>query len=197
MGQQERIGNSGKWEFNSILIPSFSPSAESFTKSGKLIRFHYTSASALKSILFGGNAKIWFTDVRYMNDRAEKLYCVKRLLEYLCEAKENYPFSWKVANKLLLKRHSIEEYTSLSIPQIEYGFGEKEELFSASKTRSFVFCMSEQNDSLAMWNYYVKSGKYEGYNIAFDVYSFLKIFRFKRKAPIRPRPDSLWQCYVQ
>ena len=44
------------------------------------------------------------------------------------------------------------------------------------KQRNFIFCTSNDSDSLNMWNYYASNGKYTGYNIGFSVPKFLKTF---------------------
>ena len=43
-------------------------------------------------------------------------------------------------------------------------------------TRKFVFCLSRDSDSLNMWNYYVRNGAYQGYNIGFNIPKLLKTF---------------------
>lgn len=35
--------------------------------------------------------------------------------------------------------------------------------------RYFVFCASIMSDTQNMWNYYVKNGKYLGYNLGFKI----------------------------
>ena len=42
--------------------------------------------------------------------------------------------------------------------------------------RKFVFCTTTESDQLNMWNYYVHNGKYQGYNIGFNIEKLLKSF---------------------
>ena len=169
-------------DFNSKFISSFKATEEKFTKKQSLIRYHYTSAGALKSIL-SGSPKLRFTDVRYMNDHSEMVYCVKCILEYLSENKYKYPFCQEVVNELLLKKHSAQEYIDLSVSRVEF---EDIVVVPFAPSREFIFCMSESNNSLQMWNYYVHNGKYEGYNIGFDIYKFLKSFDSEKTNVVDP-----------
>ena len=158
------------------------------------IRYHYTSAGALMKILNTegkGYGSVRFTDSRYLNDRSEHLYFVKRLLEFMEKNRKDYPFCQEVINELLLKDHSAEDYTSLRIsgfgrPLYESVESEKQEssdrihslsfLLSHLNTHNYLFCLSKDNDSLHMWNYYVHNGNYQGYNIGIKIYDFLKCF---------------------
>ena len=42
-----------------------------------------------------------------------------------------------------------------------------------AKLRYYVFCTSTKVDSLNMWNYYLKNGKYQGYNIGISLEKML------------------------
>ena len=158
-------------DFNSYAISSFTVE-ENFSKKGELIRYHYTSAEALLSIL-SERPELRFTDIHYMNDRSEMVYCVSCILKFLEKNRTDYSFFDKVVSALLLKRHSPDEYKNFSVSRVDF---EDNKIYPYLPTRSFVFCMSKSGDSLPMWNYYVRNNKYLGYNIAFDVYKFLKSF---------------------
>lgn len=152
------------------------------------IRFHYTSANALLSILNTydkGYGSVRFTDSRYMNDRSEHLFFVKRLLEFLDEHKNDFSFCLEVVNDLFLKNHTMEEYVSLQVAELEEA---EIDIFSFTKSRKYLFCLSKEDDSLHMWNYYIRNGNYQGYNIGIRVYEFLKNFdndNNDRKDPIK------------
>jgi hypothetical protein len=45
---------------------------------------------------------------------------------------------------------------------------------SAENARYYIFCLSEGRDLLNMWNYYVKNGNYQGYNLCFTNYQLVK-----------------------
>lgn len=159
-------------EFNSFAISSFNTENDEFTKKNQLIRYHYTSAGTLKSIL-SDSPTLWFTDNRFMNDHTEMVYCVKSLIGFLLKNPSDYPFCQEVVNELLLKNHTAQEYLDLTVSRVEFT---DNHVFPYTPLRCFLFCMSTDGDSLPMWNYYVHNGKYEGYNIGFDVYNFLKSF---------------------
>ena len=158
-------------KINSPFIFSFN-TEEKFTSKSRLIRYHYTSADALINIL-SSNPTLRFTDIGFMNDHSEMVYCVKCILDFLLKNKSKYPYSLELVNELLLKKHTAEEYRNLTLTTVD--FTEFKNL-PFIPPRAYVFCMSESDDSLNMWNYYVHNGKYEGYNIGFDVYEFLKSF---------------------
>ena len=168
--------------FNSFAISSFNTEIEEFRKKNQLIRYHYTSAGALKNIL-SNTPNLRFTDSRFMNDHTEMVYCVRALLDFLKQNPFEYPFFEEVVSELLLKKHTDQEYFNLSTTTVE--FSEIKEL-PYEPVRCFLFCMSTDGDALPMWNYYTHSGKYEGYNIGFDVYSFLKSFDTSEKNTADP-----------
>ncbi len=162
--------------FQSKNIRSFQPHEAQAQHDRTAIRYHYTSASALMTILKTQNNDygfVRFTDARYMNDRSEHMFFIKRLLEFMEKHRNDYPHCQEVINELLLKKHTIEEYTSLSISGIEET---ESELISYRNSRHFLFCMCKESDSLHMWNYYIRNGNYQGYNIGIKIYDFLKSF---------------------
>lgn len=132
--------------------------------------YHYTSPDAFLSII--KNECIRFSDIRYMNDKSETVYAVKLLLDFLQENRGKYLFVEDVLDKLIGKQFysDIQELrtTNVSFNQIPG--------FDCLTNRSFLFCLSTKKDALNMWNYYVKNGHYEGYNIGFDLYELLKTF---------------------
>ncbi len=159
------------------MIKSFRLDDKQNVFKNKLIRYHYTSANALLSILTpdkDGNNFLRFTDIRFMNDKSEKLYFVKILLEYMNDNFKRFPFSHEVINELLLKNHTSDEYIQFKVQKIDYS--EEEYWSKYTEARNFIFCTSDSSDSLHMWNYYVHNGNYQGYNIGFNIYGFLKSF---------------------
>ena len=132
--------------------------------------YHYTSPEAFLSIV--QNNSIRFSDVRYMNDKSEAIFVVKRLLEFAEKRKNEYPLFCEALNTLL-KENSYDAIKNLTVDQVQYvDFpGLKFE-----KQRNFIFCTSTEADSLNMWNYYASGGKYSGYNIGLSVLDFLKSF---------------------
>lgn len=124
-----------------------------FGKNGDKIRnvFHYTSPEGLYSIL--SNCSFRFTDCQFFNDRSEYVY-IKEPLK--C-----------AINDILgsLKNNNLIESVDKWLNE-EYQVLEKKVNVAQ---RYYVFCASMDDDSLNMWNYYVKSGKYQGYNIGISI----------------------------
>lgn len=155
-------------------IRSFKPHEAKSQRSGKFVRYHYTSAGALMAILKGqtnGFGSVRFTDARYMNDRSEHMYFIKCLLEYIGKHRTEYQYCQDIINKVLLQNHTEKEYLSLSVSELDE-FETQDITFT--KTSNFLFCLSKENDSLHMWNYYIHNGNYQGYNIGIHVNDFLK-----------------------
>lgn len=169
-----------EFELKSPNIRSFLPKDAPIQHDRTTIRYHYTSANALMSIL--GNSdnefgKIRFTDARFMNDRSEHLFFVKLLLEYMDKHRKEYPYCQSIISELLLHDHSVDDYTSLRISDFE-DFEKDNVMFV--KSRHFLFCLCKDFDSLHMWNYYIHNGNYQGYNIGIKLYDFLKSFDAER-----------------
>ena len=158
--------------FNSFSISSSKTSDERFSTKNRIIRYHYTSSKNFLKIITD-KPSLRFTDINYLNDHSEMVYCVKCILEFLNNHNEIFPFFKTVVDSLLLNNHAAEEYINLSVSTVDFA---DNKIYPYNPSRCFVFCMSEAQDSLSMWNYYVQNGKYEGYNIGFDVYDFLKSF---------------------
>lgn len=155
--------------FNSKFIQEFTPgSMAGATKS--TIVYHYTSPESFLSIVQGKSVR--FSDLRYMNDKSESFFFVKRLLEFCDENKEKHQHFIEVVNELI-KGNDYNEIKRLEIQDIRY---KDFPGLRMEKQRNFIFCTSNDADSLNMWNYYASSGKYTGYNIGFSVPKFLKTF---------------------
>lgn len=156
--------------YNSGFIKSFNSndSKEDVIPDG--IVYHYTSSEAFLNII--KNGRIRFTDVRYLNDKSETLFFVKKLIEFVEIKKNEYPVFLEVVS-FLLKEDNWEDIKKLNIEKIHFN-GNTIIPFVAS--RLFVFCASKECDSLNMWNYYVKNGSYQGYNIGLNISRFIKTF---------------------
>ena len=77
------------YTFNSLLINTFKPGSEENPKEKNKLKYHYTSPNALLSIL--KNQQIYFTDIRFLNDKSEDIYLVKLILDLLDENEKEYP----------------------------------------------------------------------------------------------------------
>ena len=165
-----------RFSINSNKIRSFQPHEAKKQTSGNFTRYHYTSANAMVSILKGqaqGFGSVRFTDARFMNDRSEHMYFIKCLFEFLDEHRKDYQYCQTIVNDLLLNKYSEKDYLSLRVSELDEIIV-KDFLFT--KSRNFIFCLSKANDSLHMWNYYIRNGNYQGYNIGINIKDFLKSF---------------------
>lgn len=156
--------------YNSKFIRSFNSSIDSTDSVSNDTIFHYTSADAFLSIIKSG--KVRFTDIRFLNDKSESLFFVKKLIEFIEKRKKDYPRFYKVI-KFLLKGENWEDIKRLNITKIKYN---EDTIVPFKPSRFFVFCASKDPDALNMWNYYVKNGLYQGYNIGFNTKKLIKTF---------------------
>lgn len=134
-----------------------------FDLSCKGIMYHYTSANTLPFIIKERNELcLRFTDYRFLNDKSEGV-----------EIKE---FFLSVLHELFVQGKISKDFLNEATRQYELKESENQNLY--------VACFSQDSDSLPMWNYYLKGGKYEGYSLGF-VFDIQKYLRrevlFKRK----------------
>ncbi len=130
--------------------------------------YHYTSPEGFLGILNGHSLR--FTDICYMNDRSEGVYFVKVLLDFIDKNKDRFPLCESIINDLL-DSNSFTDIKHLNVTKIKYNINWSKK---QKPVRSFVFCTCSDADSLNMWNYYVKNGSYQGYNIGIRIESFLE-----------------------
>ena len=121
------------FQFRSGFIQKFSPEDPSEDHSS-LYAYHYTSPEAFLSII--QSYSIRFTDIRYMNDRAEGIYFVKLLLDFVAKNRGNYPHFEEVINQLL-KGNDLEKIRALDTTEIQY---EEITLLPNNPNRIIVFC---------------------------------------------------------
>lgn len=121
--------------------------------------FHYTSIYGFNSILFSNKEHITLWASRYdcLNDMSEG-NIVKRIFKDVCdEMNYNGEFNEGMYDlmsnvkmtKTALLMYSVDDMIKVTRPECE----------------RFICSFSKNNDSLAMWNYYSKGNKYEGYNL--------------------------------
>lgn len=123
--------------------------------------YHYTSPSGFQSILFGNRSDVvlWASRFDCLNDVSEGTVAEEILKE--------------VAYDLLLQKEiTAEMYRQLSCIKTAHTIPlhrevEGELKFTRPECDRYVCSFSKNEDSLAMWNYYSKGSRYEGYNIGF------------------------------
>lgn len=134
------------------------------------VKYHYTSPEAFLSII--NNKSLRFTDIRYMNDKSEKIYFVKALLDYLQENKGKFPNAENVVNELL-RENDFNRIQNLETSSIKFS---RIKNYPYKSPRVFVFCTCRESDALNMWNYYVQNGSYRGFAIGFKIKNLLNTF---------------------
>lgn len=155
------------FKYHSSFVFNYRQDGIRYTPEDRIV-YHYTSPEGFLGILSGQSLR--FTDISYMNDRSEGIYFVKVLLDFLAKNQGKFPLCEDVINNLLDK-NSFDDIKRLNITKIKYNGNWSN---SRRPVRSFVFCTCSDADSLNMWNYYVKNGTYQGYNIGIKVESFLE-----------------------
>lgn len=117
---------------------------------------HYTSASALKSIL--ENQKLRFTRWNFLNDESETIHIHKIVKSCLEEKMYSKKFKELILsiNDIIEKLRNDETYPG--------------------RENYYILSFSEDPDSLPMWSYYTKSKQSDGYNIDFDANILMSFF---------------------
>lgn len=167
-GKKRIMDDFDESNFNALTIKSFSPQKLFHLNGGSSTVFHYTSPEACLQIL--RSKCIRFSDVQYMNDRAETIYSVKVVLDFLEKQGKDFPNCFEFVGDLL-KYNDLSKIRNLTVDRIIYDSSSDNR-----ERRQFVFCTSTDSDSLSMWNYYVHNGAYQGYNIGFNILKFLRTF---------------------
>lgn len=159
-------------DYASKHIMYFNPSADIISTDIKQKIYHYTSPGGLFAILKSGTIR--FTDCQFMNDKSEYTHIRAPLGQALKEVRD------ELGNGLgEIINSYIEENYEFDTLESEKATNTPKRL----KMRYYIFCATDLPDSLGMWNYYVKSGNYQGYNLIISVNNFLDCF-----APIK-NPD--------
>lgn len=129
--------------------------------------FHYTSPEGMKSIIRekGINIVFWASRMDCLNDKSEGKTAVN-VYQQVC--------------KELLEADEISEGIYCQIKDLQPSElmlcldEEKKECIKQNYSQ-FVVSFSKDSDSLAMWNYYCKNGKYEGFNIGVSNYQYAEL----------------------
>ncbi len=137
-------------------------------------KYHYTSPEAFLAIISGNTLR--FTDARYMNDKTELIYFSKILIDFIEQHKEQYPLCLECVNSIFAK-YEWDKIKNFEVDHIDLTPNIQDISDREVQTKKiYVFCTSTDSDSLSMWNYYVKSGNYQGYNIGFNINKLIKQF---------------------
>jgi hypothetical protein len=124
--------------------------------------YHYTSPDALIDII--SKNEIRFTDCQFLNDRSEYNHILEPLNEAMTQVKSSLH---DTGLEQVIFNHMETDYQEkhLSVHKNKEGGYD----YVSYPSRYYVFCASTDSDSLNMWNYYIKNGSYQGYNIGLSV----------------------------
>lgn len=148
-------------------IKYFNPSVDEKSNISRQRIFHYTSPKGLYGIL--DNSTIRFTDCQFLNDVSEYTHIKKPLLKALEETKKDLRNDFEGSVLKMLTEDFESDDCKISGKGVNL-------TLHFTKKRYYIFCASTDQDLLGMWNYYVKGGNYQGYNIGFVVSRLLDCF---------------------
>lgn len=121
--------------------------------------FHYTSPNGFNSILFGDSYNITFWASRYdcLNDASEGTIAQIIYKEVCEEMRHNNEITDEMYNVIA---------NVVPVRTVLFMYNEDDNIkVTREECDRFVCSFSKNKDALAMWNYYSKGNKYEGYNV--------------------------------
>ncbi len=145
-------------------IKCFEPSVSTPDKSRSKV-YHYTSPEGLYAIL--ERKTLRFTDCQFLNDKSEAMYIRKPLLKALGVLGGQLRPEFRETIEELFNQNYETEILNPS-------YGEWRTTTPSENAGYYIFCLSEGKDLLNMWNYYVKNGNYQGYNLCFTINKLVK-----------------------
>ena len=131
--------------------------------------YHYTSPDGFMNIIQNnGKAKLWFTQYDSLNDVNERKAFEEFFKEY-CEQKKKkkaFPAAF-ISSVASMSGSDVCGITRWTDERLLLEDGTESPVVHARQAEcdTYLCCFSSDPDSLAMWNYYSKTGHYEGYNI--------------------------------
>lgn len=137
-------------------------------RESKKMIFHYTSPDGLMLILKSHSLR--FTDCQFLNDKSEYTN-IREPLTMACKKIKNQLNDKNLIfylDELINKKYNYE--TVINFNDRKLGG------FKSITMRYYIFSCSRDSDSLNMWNYYIKRGAYQGYNIGFSINDLLSGF---------------------
>lgn len=129
--------------------------------------YHYPKPEKLLGIVENGTLR--FSNVLYLNDKAEVAYSYKLIINLIDETPN---LNSDLFNKI--KKHFADKYK-----HIVDGSGEL-----LNNLEYFTTSFSSENDNLTLWNNYAKGKSYTGYNIGFNKKKLIKEMIDKGFLPI-------------
>lgn len=128
--------------------------------------FHYTSPEGLLGILEKGAITLWFSRYDCLNDASEGLDIQDQFIvaceELLTQNTIDSDFFELIKS---LKPSDVDVF---GFPNIQKDSSEPFAFMTSMPYEAFICCFSAKQDSLPMWNYYIKGNQYQGYNIGLN-----------------------------
>lgn len=123
--------------------------------------YHYTSPAGFESILFGNESftELWASRYDCLNDVSEGTVAQERYVA-VCNALLD---SKELSNEL------FDVLINIKPPRTTLMWHQKgeQDVLTRPEYVRYICSFSKNPDSLAMWNYYSKGSKYEGFNLGF------------------------------
>ncbi len=120
--------------------------------------FHYTSPQGFSSILFEDSdfITLWASRADCLNDASEGHIAYKMFQDTCCDMLRQ--------NEITENMFSLIQYVSPARTRLIQHYCGDKIISTRPECDMFISSFSEDRDSLAMWNYYAKGNRYEGYN---------------------------------
>ena len=160
-------------DFCSFDIILKSSSLSSYQKSDPV--YHYTSSQGLLGILQDEGLKLWFSQYDSLNDTSEGIHAVEVYRDVcrqlLAEKKISDSFYQEIYD-VNPSSHEVFIHVDQDLVSSDKPINLANYCFTRMEQK-YICCFSKDPDSLPMWNYYSKNGRYEGYNIEVSFESIL------------------------
>lgn len=139
---------------------------EYFSKKSNGYLYHYTSPDALINII--EKSSLRFTDIEYLNDKDEFTYIFKLVKEISRDRLD------EVSNYI---SEMSKDLTPDNIGYILTQNAKRSGFYGIEEGKYYVLSGTEVDDSLPMWVYYAKNGRYAGYSIKMDIKKLASAFK--------------------
>ncbi len=128
--------------------------------------YHYTSPKGLEGILFKhGHPTFRFSRFDCLNDKSEGQDVIRIYQECIRHERTKTDIANDYLDLIADLLPAERDYFAVDINNYEQNGKLPSTLIASSFIDTYIFSFSEASDDLAMWNYYVKGNRYEGYNI--------------------------------
>lgn len=126
--------------------------------------YHYTSPDGILGIL--KDKTLRFTDCQYLNDKGEFVYIREPFKKAWKKIKEERGDSDDIIEQVI-NNFIRSPYELLSFQHVEKT-SSRDIGIIFTHHRYYLLCASINADTANMWNYYVKNGLYQGYNLGIN-----------------------------